>query len=192
MIWIFLGPPGAGKGTQAKLLSGHLGIAHVSTGALLRSAVADGTELGRKVKSFIEVGELVPDELILGLVRETLEGPARGGCILDGYPRNLAQAQALAGMLEDLGREVAGVIRLDVPEDVLVARIAGRAKQEGRADDCEETVRNRLRIYEEQTAPLVGFYRSAGALTDVVGEGSIEGIQAGLREIVAGTRERNE
>jgi adenylate kinase len=190
VVWIFLGPPGAGKGTQAKLLSEHLGIVHISTGDLLREAVAEGTELGRKARSFMEAGELVPDELILGLVREALEGPARVGCILDGYPRNPAQAEELAGMLAELGQELAGVIRLDVPEDVLVARIASRAKQEGRADDSEETVRNRLRVFEEQTAPLVGFYRARGSLTDVVGEGSIEDIQAELRRIVAAAGEK--
>jgi len=184
MVWIFLGPPGAGKGTQAVLLAGHLGVPHVSTGDLLRSAVARGAELGRRVKSIMAAGELVPDALVLDLVREALEG-ARG-CILDGFPRTVVQADALGGLLAELGLELAGVLRLDVTEGVLVERIARRAKAEARADDSEETVRNRLRVYEKQTAPLVDYYRGQGRLIDVPGEGSIEEIQGRIRQTVAG------
>jgi len=185
MIWIFLGAPGAGKGTQADRLAEHLGLRHVSTGDLLRRAVADGTPLGRKAESYMKAGELVPDALILGLVREVLTGPGDGGCILDGYPRNAAQAASLDGMLEDIGQEIAGVINLNVSEETLVRRIAGRAREEGRADDdSEATVRNRLRVYEEQTAPLVDYYRGRGGLREVEGEGSIDEIQARIREVV--------
>jgi adenylate kinase len=184
MVWIFLGAPGAGKGTQADLLAGHLGVTHVATGDLLRRAVKEGTPLGRKAKAYMEAGELVPDDLILGLVREALTGDARAGCILDGYPRNTAQAASLDRMLDDVGQEVAGVISLSVSPDTLVARIAGRARAEGRADDAEETVRNRLRVYQEQTAPLVDYYRGRGGLREVDGEGTVEQIQARIREIV--------
>jgi adenylate kinase len=184
MVWIFLGAPGAGKGTQAILLAEHLGVAHVATGDLLRKAVKDGTDLGRKAKAFMDAGELVPDHLILGLVREALTGDAQDGCVLDGYPRNTAQAASLDRMLEEVGQEIAGVIGLKVSADTLVARIAGRARAEDRSDDAETTVRNRLRVYQEQTAPLVDYYRGRGGLREVNGEGSIEQIQARIREIV--------
>lgn len=183
MVWIFLGPPGAGKGTQAVLLAEHLGVPHVSTGDLLRSAVARGTELGKKARSIMETGNLVPDDLVLGLVREVLGG--RKGCILDGFPRTVVQADGLAVLLRELGLELAGVLRLDVAEEVLVERIARRAQAEDRADDSEETVRNRLRVYEKQTAPLTDYYRERGRLMDVAGEGSIEEIQSRIRETVA-------
>jgi adenylate kinase len=118
MIWILLGAPGAGKGTQAKLLAEYRGVPHVSTGDLLRQAVADGTELGRRAKSFMEKGDLVPDELILDMVQARLtDGSAAGGCILDGYPRNRAQAQSLDGMLDRIGQRLGGVLDLEVPED---------------------------------------------------------------------------
>lgn len=185
MIWILLGPPGAGKGTQAKLLAEHLGAEHVSTGDLLRTAVAEGTELGRKAKSFMEAGELVPDELILGMVREKLGKGSEGGWILDGYPRNRAQAESLDGMLEDVDESIACVIDLEVPEDELVRRIAGRAADEGRADDTEETVRNRLRVYREQTQPLIDYYGERGLLRAVEGVGGIEEIGSRLQAIAA-------
>jgi adenylate kinase len=183
MIWILLGAPGAGKGTQAKLLAEHLAVPHVSTGDLLRRAVAEGTELGRKAKSYMEAGELVPDPLILGMVRETLTGAAAGGCILDGYPRNRAQAKSLDGMLREIGQTLAGVLDLEVPEDELVRRIAGRAADQGRSDDTEETVRNRLRVYEEQTAPLVAYYDERGLVRRIEGTGTIQEIRDRIREI---------
>jgi adenylate kinase len=188
MIWILLGAPGAGKGTQAKLLAEHLAVPHVSTGDLLRRAVAEGTELGRKAKSFMEAGELVPDELILGMVRETLTGAASRGCILDGYPRNRAQARSLDGMLREIGQSLAGVLDLEVPEDELVRRIAGRAADQGRSDDTEETVRNRLRVYEEQTAPLVAYYEERGLVRRIDGTGTVQEIRDRIREITDAPR----
>lgn len=186
MIWILVGPPGAGKGTQAKLLAEHLGIPHVSTGDLLRRAVEKGTEIGTKARSYMEAGELVPDPILLGLVRSRLtDGDAAGGCILDGYPRNRSQAESLGLMLGEIGQEIAGVIDLEVPEEELVRRIAGRAADEGRADDTEETVRNRLRVYAEQTEPLIAYYAERGALEKVDGVGSIEKIRDRVRSAVA-------
>lgn len=187
MIWILLGPPGAGKGTQAKFLAAHLDVPHVSTGDLLRSAVRDGTELGRKAKSYMVAGELVPDGLILDLVRETLEaGGAPRGCILDGYPRNRVQAEALDGMLGEVGQRLGRVIRLVVPDDVLIRRIAGRAADEGRSDDAEETVRNRLRVYRSQTEPLVEYYEGRGSLTEVDGVGTVEEVRRRIERVTDG------
>lgn len=187
MIWILLGPPGAGKGTQAKFLAVHLGVPHVSTGDLLRSAVREGTELGKKAKAYMVAGDLVPDELILDLVRETLEtGDAPGGCILDGYPRNRVQAESLDEMLAEVGQELGRVIRLVVPDDVLIRRIAGRAADEGRADDAEETVRNRLQVYRTQTEPLVAYYESRGSLTEVNGVGSIDEVRRRIQRVAEG------
>jgi adenylate kinase len=178
MVWILLGAPGAGKGTQAERLARHLELAHVSTGELLRKEVGAGSELGRKAQAFMDRGQLVPDELILGMVRAKLEGT---GCILDGYPRNVAQAESLEQMLCELGLQFGGVINLEVSEPVLVERIAGR--QEGRVDDTEETVRARLQVYHRETAPLVAYYRQQGLLRGVDGEGTIEEIQARIHAI---------
>ena len=190
MIWILLGPPGAGKGTQAKLLAEHLGIPHVSTGDLLRTAVAEGTELGKKAKQYMEAGELVPDDLILGMVREELvEGEAQNGCILDGYPRNPTQAESLGGMLSEIGQSITGVINLLVSDDLLVERIAGRAADEGRTDDTEETVRNRLKVYQEQTEPLVQYYGQRGVLQIVDGEASIDEVRARIFHVANSARE---
>lgn len=176
---VLLGAPGSGKGTQAAILTERLEIPHISTGELLRAAVERGTELGRKAKAVMDRGELVSDDIMLGLIEERLAQPdVTGGFILDGYPRNLAQASALDALLARIGQPVDIAMQIDVDTDMVIARIAKRAREEGRSDDSEETVRNRMKVYEEQTAPVVGHYESAGLLTRVLGEGTIEEVNA--------------
>lgn len=178
---VLLGPPGSGKGTQAALLSQRLGVAHISTGALLRAAVKAGTGLGLKASEYMDAGELVPDELMLGLIEERLgEDDVEPGFILDGYPRNLAQAESLDAVLERIGQPAQLALEVTVNEDEIVRRLASRAREEGRSDDTEEVVRNRLRVYAEQTAPVAGHYRERGLLKSVDGMGGIEEVNARL------------
>ena len=172
---VLLGAPGSGKGTQAALLEQRLGVPHISTGVLFRKAVKDQTDLGKRIKTIMDSGELVPDDLTLELLEERMSrDDTKSGFILDGYPRNLAQAEALDTLLEKLGMPVQEAIQIDVDTEEVVARIARRAAEEGRSDDTEEVVRNRMRVYEEQTAPVVDYYAEQGLLTQVLGTGSIE------------------
>ena len=172
---VIMGAPGSGKGTQAALIVKELGLDHISTGDLLRAAVAAGTELGKKAKEVMDRGELVSDDIVLGLLEERLMQNSGGsGFILDGFPRNIAQAESLDALLERIGQPVDEALQIDVDEEQVVARIAKRAALEGRSHDTEETVRNRLKVYGEQTAPVVDFYAGKGILSRVLGEGSIE------------------
>ena len=171
---VIMGAPGSGKGTQAALIVKELGLDHISTGDLLRAAVAEGSELGRRAKEVMDRGELVSDEIVLGLLEERLRTGGENGFILDGFPRNIAQAKALDTLLERLGQPADEALQIDVDEEQVVERIAKRAALEGRSDDTEETVRNRLRVYAEQTAPVVDFYAHKGILSRVLGDGSIE------------------
>jgi adenylate kinase len=174
---VLLGPPGSGKGTQAKKLVEEFGIPHISTGALLREAAAKGTELGLKAKELTDKGELVPDDVMLGMIEERLGQPdIEDGFILDGYPRNLAQAESLEDLLERIGKPADEAILIDVEVERIIKRIARRAKEEGRADDNEETLRHRFEVYEEQTAPVADFYAERGLLTRVLGHGPVEEI----------------
>ncbi len=174
---VLLGAPGSGKGTQAKRLKAELGIAHISTGDLLRAAVKVGTPLGLKAKAVMEAGQLVSDEIVLGLLDERLAQPdTRTGFILDGYPRNLAQADALNGLLERLEQPLDAVVKLNVPDADIVKRCEIRFEQEHRADDNPETVRKRLAVYAEQTAPVAEFYARRGLLTEIDGVGAIDTI----------------
>lgn len=172
---VLLGAPGSGKGTQATLMVEHLGVSHISTGVLLRSAVASGTELGKTAKVVMDRGELVSDDIMLGLIEERLsQDDVQKGFILDGYPRNIAQAVALDELLARLGQPVEEALQIDVDDELMVARIAGRAALEGRSDDSEDVVRKRMQVYAEQTAPVVDYYSKKGVLTRILGEGTIE------------------
>ena len=172
---VLLGAPGSGKGTQAKLMVERLGLPHISTGVLLRNAAKRGTQLGLKAKSIIDRGELVPDEIMSDMIEERLSrDDVADGFILDGYPRNLAQAKSLDIMLERLGQLANQAIQIDVNLEQLIERIARRAKEQGRADDSEEVVRDRMRVYHEQTAPVIDYYASRGLLTHVLGDGRVE------------------
>ena len=182
---VIMGAPGSGKGTQAALIVGELGLDHISTGDLLRAAVAAGTELGRKAKAVMDRGELVSDDIVLGLLEERLlQDAGKAGFILDGFPRNIAQAEALDALLERIGQPVDEALQIDVDEEQVVERIAKRAALEGRSDDTEETVRNRLKVYGEQTAPVVDFYARKGILSRVLGEGTIEEVFQRIRGVL--------
>jgi adenylate kinase len=206
---ILLGPPGAGKGTQAKLLVELLKIPQISTGDMLRAAVKAGTALGRRVKAIMERGELVPNEIVVDLFRDRAAQPdAEGGFILDGFPRTTAQAESLRKILGEQAKRIDHVISIEVPEEELVRRIAGRRtcracqgmchvdhsppRIEGRCDTCggelfqrpddaEDTVRERFRVYRQQTEPLIEYYSRDGLLRRVAGTGSVEKIFAGIR-----------
>jgi adenylate kinase len=174
MRLVLLGAPGSGKGTQAELLRTELGVPHVSTGDLLRAAVKAGTPLGLQAKSVMEAGKLVSDEIVLAMLEERLARPdAAAGFILDGYPRNLAQCEALERVLERIGQPLEVAIKLEVPHELIVERIAGRAEKEGRKDDTPETVRERLRVYAEQTEPVAAHFAAIGKLTTVDGVGEL-------------------
>jgi adenylate kinase len=182
---VLLGAPGSGKGTQAAILTEHLGVAHISTGDLLRAAVEAGTALGLKARAVMDRGELVSDEIMLGLIEERLQSPdAANGFILDGYPRNLSQADALDGLLQRIEQPLDIAIQIDVDPELVIDRIAKRAAEEGRSDDSEETVRNRMRVYQEQTAPVIGHYAEHGLLTRVLGEGSIEEVNQRIMAVL--------
>lgn len=183
---VLLGAPGSGKGTQAALLEEQLGVPHISTGVLFRAAVKEGTELGLKVRSILDRGELVPDDLTLDLLEERMvQDDASSGFILDGYPRNLSQAESLDKLMEKLDYPIDEAIQIDVDTEEVIGRIAKRAAEQGRTDDTEEVVRNRMNVYEEQTAPVVGYYAEKGLLTRVLGTGSIEDVLALILSVLA-------
>ncbi|MFQ6000403.1 MAG: adenylate kinase [Anaerolineae bacterium] len=208
MNLILLGPPGAGKGTQAALLSQRLGMPHVASGDLFREAMKKGTELGKKAQSYMERGVLVPDEVTNAMIEERLKEPdCAKGVILDGFPRTIEQARALEGILAERGKKVDRVLVIQVSEGTLIERLSGRRtcrrcqanyhilfnppQKEGvcdkcggdlyqRSDDKEETVRRRFRVYIEETSPLIDYYRRQGLLTEIDGEEGIEGVQGSI------------
>ena len=162
---LVLGPQGSGKGTQAKRISAAHGVPHVSTGDMFRAAITEGTELGRQVEPILASGELVPDELTITLIRDRLShDDAAGGFVLDGFPRNLVQAEALDEMLQSIGRPLDTVLFFDLDDETAMRRVRGRAYEEGRTDDTPEVLARRLAIYHEQTGPVVERYRTAGTL----------------------------
>ncbi len=182
---VLLGAPGSGKGTQAALLVEEVGLPHISTGELLRSAAKSGSELGTQAKAVMDRGELVSDDIMLGLIEERLSQPdAEAGFILDGYPRNLAQARALDVVLERLQQPVDEALQIDIDVEMVISRIARRAAEEGRSDDTEEVVRNRMKVYSEQTAPVVDYYAHKGLLSRVLGEGSIDEVFQRLKGVL--------
>jgi adenylate kinase len=186
MRLLLLGAPGSGKGTQAARLKDSLGVPHVSTGDLLRAEVAAGSKLGLEAKEVMARGELVSDAILLGMLEDRFSrADTAGGFILDGYPRNLAQADALDKLLARIGQPMDYAVQLDVPAELLVERIAGRAQAEGRADDNPESVRKRLQVYAEQTAPVIDFYRQHGQLTVVDGVGGLDAVFTRIIEAIS-------
>jgi adenylate kinase len=179
---LLLGPQGAGKGTQGRSISAEYGIPHVATGDMLRSAIAAGTELGRKAAPLLSAGELVPDELMIALIRNRLtQEDARDGFVLDGYPRTTPQAEALDGLLEEIDAPLSVVFEFRLPEEVCVERLSRRAEEEGRADDTPEAIRTRLRLYHEQTEPLVEYYRTRGNLVGVRADRPVDEVFAEIQ-----------
>lgn len=180
---VLLGPPGAGKGTQATAIVEGKGIPHISTGDMLRAAVKAGTPIGKKAKAVMDAGELVSDEIVIGIAEERLgQADAKQGFLLDGFPRTLAQAEALERLLTKLGTPLDCCLALTVENEAVVQRLLKRAQIEGRADDNEATIRERMRVYDSQTAPLLSFYRGRGRLVEVSGMGAIEEVGQRIRE----------
>ena len=189
---ILLGPPGAGKGTQAQHLVETRNMMQLSTGDMLRAARTSGTEMGKIVADVMDRGELVTDEIVIGLIREKLQEGSEGGFIFDGFPRTLAQADALGELLAENGFALDAVVSLEVEDEVLVQRVVNRAKEaiaagkEARADDNEDSMRTRLMEYYKKTSPLIGYYHAKGALKAIDGLASIDQVQASLANALDG------
>jgi adenylate kinase len=183
MRLILMGPPGAGKGTQAKFIAAHFGIPAISTGDIFRANVSRGTPLGLEAKKYMDAGEYVPDEVTNLMVRNRIdEDDASPGFLLDGYPRTLAQVEELDGMIRFTGHKLDAVVVLTADQDELVARLLQRAHVEGRADDTEDVIRRRQEVYLEQTEPLIGVYRERGILVEVDGMGEVDDVTARIFE----------
>lgn len=182
---IFLGPPGAGKGTQAKIIAKNYNIPQISTGDILRNAIQNGTELGKKAKEYIDSGKLVPDQIVIEIIKERIqESDCINGFLLDGFPRTLKQAEELDQLLKTLNKEINYVINIDVPETEIINRLLNRAKIEGRTDDTEPVIKNRMKVYYEQTYPLIDYYNKKGILKNISGIGKIEEITKRIIEAI--------
>ena len=180
---LLLGPQGAGKGTQGRLISSEYGIPHIATGDMLRKAIAAGTPLGRRIKPTYDAGKLVPDEIMIELIRDRLaEDDTREGFVLDGFPRTAVQAEALDAMLAEIDRPLTVVFEFQLPEEVAVQRLLRRAKEEGRVDDTPEAIRTRLHLYRELTEPLIEYYRARGNLVGVHADRPVEDVFAEIQQ----------
>lgn len=185
MILIFMGPPGAGKGTQSKLVEKEFNIPQISTGDILREAVANQTEMGKKAKQFMDAGDLVPDSVVIGIIADKIQtDECVNGFILDGFPRTLDQAKALDVLLKGNHKDVSHVISFEVADEELTNRLLERAKIEGRADDNIDSIKNRLDVFKQKTQPLIDYYRATGKLVSIDGLGEIEEIFARVKKAI--------
>lgn len=183
-VLLLVGPPGAGKGTQAEKLARARRLTKLSTGDMLRAHVKEGTELGLAAKAIIDAGKLVSDDIMVGMIRAELSGQSPVRVLLDGFPRTVGQAEALDALLQELGAPITAVVLLEVEPDELVSRLVKRAEEQGRTDDDEATVRTRMQVYSEQTAPLIAYYEGRGKLRRVEGVGSVEEVFARISEVL--------
>ncbi len=183
---VIFGAPGSGKGTQSDLLIEHYGLGHISTGDVLRSEIKKGTELGKTAQSYIDKGNLIPDDLMISILANVYDSYGRGhkGVIFDGFPRTIPQAEALKKMLDERGDKVAAMLELDVPEDELMKRLIKRGKDSGRADDNEETIKKRLVVYHSQTQPLIEWYKNEGLHYHIDGLGSLDRIFGDIQKVI--------
>ena len=183
---VLFGPPGAGKGTQSEFLKAKYSLVHISTGDVFRAHIKGATELGTLAKSFMDRGELVPDEVTIGMLREeVVKNSGAAGFIFDGFPRTSAQAKALDELLKSMNTSIAGMIALEVEQEELIQRLLNRAKTSGRADDADESIiRNRIAVYERETAPVAEYYKGHGKYFGVIGIGKVEEITKRLCEII--------
>ena len=182
---VIFGAPGSGKGTQSERIVEKYGINHISTGDVLRAEIKNGTELGKTAKSYIDQGQLIPDELMIDILASVFDSfKDSKGVIFDGFPRTIAQAEALKKMLAERGQDVSVMVDLDVPEEELMVRLIKRGKDSGRADDNEETIKKRLHVYHSQTAPLIDWYKNEKKYQHINGLGTMEGIFAEICEAV--------
>lgn len=183
---VIFGAPGSGKGTQSELIIKNYGLGHISTGDVLRSEIKKGTELGKTAASFIDKGQLIPDDLMIDILAGVYDsfGADHKGVIFDGFPRTIPQADALKAMLAKRGHKIAAMIELDVPEEELMTRLINRGKESGRSDDNEETIRKRLDVYHNQTAPLIDWYKADGTHHHIDGHGALDRIFGDIAAVI--------